>query len=269
MARLVEKLDLAFKEFEFGVITRELYAFFWNEFCDWYIELSKPRLNAGGEDKLVCQRNLVFVLDQALRLLHPIMPFVTEQIYDELPVEDKHEMLMMTPWPSTEELACYINPEAERVITMVTQSVGGVRSARARYGISPKVSLSLVVKAESETALVDFEAQQTLICALANVEIVKAAQDAEKPNESAVVLAEGLEVYILLSGLVDFAAERARLEKQIAAVEKDRVKFEKKLNNPGFLSKAAPEVIEKDKVKLAEFTQQSERLKAQLAEMDD
>lgn len=269
LARLVEKLDLAFKEFEFGVITRELYAFFWNEFCDWYIELSKPRLNAGGEDKLVCQRNLVFVLDQALRLLHPIMPFVTEQIYDELPVEDKHEMLMMTPWPSAEELACYINPEAERVITMVTQSVGGVRSARARYGISPKVSLSLVVKAESETALVDFEAQQTLICALANVEIVKAAQDAEKPNESAVVLAEGLEVYILLSGLVDFAAERARLEKQIAAVEKDRVKFEKKLNNPGFLSKAAPEVIEKDKVKLAEFTQQSERLKAQLAEMDD
>ena len=260
LARLVEKLDLAFKEFEFGVITRELYAFFWNEFCDWYIELSKPRLNAGGEDKLVCQRNLVFVLDQALRLLHPIMPFVTEQIYDELPVEDKHEMLMMTPWPSAEELACYINPEAERVITMVTQSVGGVRSARARYGISPKVSLSLVVKAESETALVDFEAQQTLICALANVEIVKAAQDAEKPNESAVVLAEGLEVYILLSGLVDFAAERARLEKQIAAVEKDRVKFEKKLNNPGFLSKAAPEVIEKDKVKLAEFTQQSERL---------
>ena len=106
----------------------------------------------------------------------------------------------MTPWPSAEELACYINPEAERVITMVTQSVGGVRSARARYGISPKVSLSLVVKAESETALVDFEAQQTLICALANVEIVKAAQDAEKPNESAVVLAEGLEVYILLSG---------------------------------------------------------------------
>lgn len=269
LARLVEKLDLAFKEFEFGVITRELYAFFWNEFCDWYIELSKPRLNAGGEDKLVCQRNLVFVLDQALRLLHPIMPFVTEQIYDELPVEDKHEMLMMTPWPSAEELACYINPEAERVITMVTQSVGGVRSARARYGISPKVSLSLVVKAESETALVDFEAQQTLICALANVEIVKAAQDTEKPNESAVVLAEGLEVYILLSGLVDFAAERARLEKQIAAVEKDRVKFEKKLNNPGFLSKAAPEVIEKDKVKLAEFTQQSERLKAQLAEMDD
>lgn len=99
----------------------------------------------------------MFVLDQALRLLHPIMPFVTEQIYDELPVEDKHEMLMMTPWPSAEELACYINPEAERVITMVTQSVGGVRSARARYGISPKVSLSLVVKAESETALVDFE----------------------------------------------------------------------------------------------------------------
>ena len=85
LAALVAKLDEAYETYDFGAITRELYAFFWNEFCDWYIELSKARLQAGGEDALVCQRNLVFVLDTALRLLHPIMPFVTEQIYQELP----------------------------------------------------------------------------------------------------------------------------------------------------------------------------------------
>ncbi|MFR3091504.1 MAG: class I tRNA ligase family protein, partial [Eggerthella lenta] len=89
LAGLVARLDAAFDGFEFGEATRELYAFFWNEFCDWYIEFSKARLGAGADpaDRLACQRNLVFVLDQALRLLHPIMPFVTEEIYQELPID--------------------------------------------------------------------------------------------------------------------------------------------------------------------------------------
>ena len=91
LATLVKTLDEAYASYEFGDITRELYAFFWNEFCDWYIELSKARLAGEGEDKLTCQRNLVFVLDTALRLLHPIMPFVTEQIYQELPGEKETE----------------------------------------------------------------------------------------------------------------------------------------------------------------------------------
>ena len=267
LARLVASIDEAYKEYEFSDMTRELYAFFWNEFCDWYIELSKPRLAAGGEDRVACQRNLVFVLDTALRLLHPAMPFVTEQIYQDMPGEKDSPYLMMAAWPDAEELAAYIDPAAERALAIVTQSVSGIRSIRARYGISPKTKLEMTVKAQSAEAVQLFEEQQNLIVALGNVEVVAVSETAEKPAESTMRLADDVEIYVALSGLVDFAAEQARIEKELGKLEKDRVKFDKKLSNPGFLSKAAPEIIEKDRAKLADIVERMDRLQAELAEM--
>lgn len=267
LARLVASIDEAYKEYEFSDMTRELYAFFWNEFCDWYIELSKPRLAAGGEDRVACQRNLVFVLDTALRLLHPAMPFVTEQIYQEMPGVKESEYLMMAAWPDAEKLAAYIDPAAERALAIVTQSVSGIRSIRARYGISPKTKLDMVVKAQSDEAVELFKEQQDLIVALGNVEVIEVSETAEKPAESTMRLADDVETYVILSGLVDFAAEQARLEKELGKLEKDRVKFDKKLSNPGFLAKAAPEIIEKDRAKLADITDRMDRLQAELAEM--
>lgn len=268
LARLVASLDEAYTGYEFGDITRELYAFFWNEFCDWYIELSKPRLAAGGEDRVACQRNLVFVLDTALRLLHPAMPFVTEQIYQDLPSEKESEYLMMAAWPDAQELAQYIDDDAERALAIVTQTVSGIRSIRARYGISPRTELEVVVKAHNATAVDLFNEQKDLIVALGNVAIKQVSEDAEKPAESTMRLADDVEVYAILSGLVDFAAECARLEKELGKLEKDRVKFDKKLSNPGFLSKAAPEVVEKDRAKLADIVDRMERLRAELADIE-
>ncbi len=146
LAGLVARVDEHFGRYEFGEITRELYTFFWNEFCEWYIEFAKSRLSGSAEDRLVCQRNLVFILDTALRLLHPIMPFVTEEIYQELPVnKDDAPYLIIAQWPSAEALSCYIDAPAERAITMVPELVSGVRSIRSRYGISPKTPRSVVV----------------------------------------------------------------------------------------------------------------------------
>ena len=267
LAALVAKLDEAYETYDFGAITRELYAFFWNEFCDWYIELSKARLQAGGEDALVCQRNLVFVLDTALRLLHPIMPFITEQIYQELPGEKETEYLMMASWPDAQALASYIDPEAERAIEMVMSAVSGVRSTRSRYGLSPKVQLEVVVSAENEEARALFADQQALIEALALITVKELGIGCEKPKESAVTIAGETEVYVLLAGLVDFEVERKRLEKEIATLEKDQAKFQKKLSNPGFLAKAAQEIIDKDSAKLADITDRLEKLRVQLAEM--
>lgn len=267
LATLVKTLDEAYASYEFGDITRELYAFFWNEFCDWYIELSKARLAGEGEDKLTCQRNLVFVLDTALRLLHPIMPFVTEQIYQELPGEKETEFLMMASWPDADALAGYVNKEAERAIEMVTQSVSSIRSTRARYGISSRVELSISVKPVNEDMAALFTEQQGLIKALANITVESIDVNLEKPDESTMCLAEGIELYVILTGLVDFAAERKRLEKEIAALEKDFVKFDKKLSNPGFLSKAKPEIIEKDRAKLADISDRLTHLKTQLEDM--
>lgn len=266
LAHLVAKLDGCYENFEFGEITRELNAFFWNEFCDWYIEFSKARLNGSAQDRAICQRNLAFVLDQSLRLLHPIMPFVTEEIYQELPIKKDSPYLIGAAWPSAQELSVYIDSEAERAIEMVCEIVSAIRSTRARYGISPKTALEVVVKANDEDVSLLNE-QRELIESMGNTASLVLDAQAQKPAESSVVLTSGLEVYLVLSGLVDFDAERARLQKEMVKLSKDAEKFAKKLSNPGFLAKAAPEIVEKDTAKLADLKDQLSRVEAQLQEL--
>ncbi|MEG0027475.1 MAG: valine--tRNA ligase [Raoultibacter sp.] len=266
LAGLVARLDEAFDSYEFGEITRELYAFCWNEFCGWYIEFSKSRLQSSGSDRAVCQRNLVFVLDIVLRLLHPIMPFVTEEIYQELPGKKDAPYLIAAAWPDACALARYVDLDAERAITMVTEAVSGIRSTRSRYGISPKTGFSVVVKADCDDAVL-LEAQRALLVDMARLDALEIGTSVKKPAESSVVLAAGLEIYIKLSGLVDFDAERTRLQKEQKTLQVDVAKLDKKLNNPGFLAKAAPEIVEKDTVKRDEMADKLVRVEAQLAEI--
>lgn len=268
LANLVAEVDEAFDRYEFSDITRALYGFFWNEFCDWYIEFSKSRLSDAADpaDRLACQRNLVFVLDQALRLLHPIMPFITEEIYQEMPVKTGGDMLIGAEWPDAEALAVYRDEASERAIELVCEVVGAIRSSRARYGISPKTALPVAVKAASHDVEL-LVAQSSLVCALANVEDLAVSADAVKPAEASVSLGSGIEVYTILSGHVDFSAEKARLEKEQGKVAKDVAKLEKKLSNPGFLAKAAPEIVAKDKTKLEELSDKLARLQSQIAEL--
>ncbi|MGN0080160.1 MAG: valine--tRNA ligase [Eggerthellaceae bacterium] len=268
LAGLVARVDAAFDEFEFSEITRDLYNFFWNEFCNWYIEFSKGRLQGeDAEDRLRCQRNLVFVLDQALRLLHPIMPFVTEEIYQDLPVAKETDYLINAHWPDADELSRYIDEEAERTITMVTDTVSAVQASRSRYGISPKQTMKVAVKCASAEEAQLIEAQRNLVVSMGNLESLLVGVDVEKPAESSVTLASGLEIFVILTGLVDFDAERARLKKELKGLEGDVAKFSKKLSNPGFLAKAAPEIIEKDRAKLTDLSDKLERVKEQLAEI--
>ncbi|AJC11764.1 valyl-tRNA synthetase [Berryella intestinalis] len=269
LAKLVARLDDLYAEFEFGDIARELYAFFWNEYCDWYIEFSKSRLDESADpaDRLACQRNLMFVLDQAIRLLHPVMPFVTEDIYQELPFDrSQAPYLIGAAWPSASELSRFADDEAERAIDMVCEVVTGVRSTRARYGISPKEPLALAVKASEEDSRL-LGAQSALISAMANASDLAISADAQKPAQAAAVLGSGIEVYVALAGLVDFDAERARLEKERAKLEKDAEKLGKKLANEGYLAKAAPEIIEKDRAKHADALDRIARIDVQLAEL--
>ena len=267
LAGLVARVDDCFTRYEFGEITRELYGFFWNEFCDWYIEFSKSRLSSeDAADRLACQRNLVFVLDQALRLLHPIMPFVTEEIYQELPGEKDAKHLIVAAWPDADRLARYADVDAERAIQLVTELVSGIRSIRARYGISPKQALSAVVKASGADAAL-LEEQRTLLQGMANLDDLAMGENAEKPTESVAVLGAGVEAYVRLSGLVDFDAERARLQKEQKTLAADVAKLEKKLSNPGFLAKAKPEIVEKDTAKRDELAEKLALVEAQLADL--
>ena len=268
LAKLSVEVTKDIETYQFGEMARELHAFFWNEFCDWYIEFSKASLREEGDARLQTQRNLVYVLDNALRLLHPAMPFVTEAIWENVPhAEGEAPALMMAKWPEPESLASLVDEESERAVSLLCDVVSAVRSTRARYGISPKQELPVVLRAEFENAHV-LEGLKSQIVSMARAsELSIVPSDAQKPAESACVVAHGCEVYCVLTGLIDFEAERARLTKERATLQKDEAKFAKKLSNPGFLAKAAPEIVEKDTAKLAELRDKLARVEEQLAEL--
>ena len=268
LAKLSVEVTKDIETYQFGEMARELHAFFWNEFCDWYIEFSKASLREEGDARLQTQRNLVYVLDNALRLLHPAMPFVTEAIWENVPhAEGEAPALMMAKWPEPESLASLVDEESERAVSLLCDVVSAVRSTRARYGISPKQELPVVLRAEFENARV-LEGLKSQIVSMARAsELSIVPSDAHKPAESACVVAHGCEVYCVLTGLIDFEAERARLTKERATLQKDEAKFAKKLSNPGFLAKAAPEIVEKDTAKLAELRDKLARVEEQLAEL--
>ena len=268
LAKLSAEVTKDVETYQFGEMARELHAFFWNEFCDWYIEFSKASLREEGDARLQTQRNLVYVLDNALRLLHPAMPFVTEAIWENVPhAEGEAPALMMAKWPEPESLASLVDEESERAVSLLCDVVSAVRSTRARYGISPKQELPVVLRAGFENARV-LEGLKSQIISMARAsELSIVPSDAHKPAESACVVAHGCEVYCVLTGLIDFDAERARLTKERATLQKDEAKFAKKLSNPGFLAKAAPEIVEKDTAKLAELRDKLARVEEQLAEL--
>ena len=268
LAKLSAEVTKDIETYQFGEMARELHAFFWNEFCDWYIEFSKASLREKGDARLQTQRNLVYVLDNALRLLHPAMPFVTEAIWENVPhAEGEAPALMMAKWPEPESLASLVDEESERAVSLLCDVVSAVRSTRARYGISPKQELPVVLRAGFENARV-LEGLKSQIISMARAsELSIVPSDARKPAESACVVAHGCEVYCVLTGLIDFEAERARLTKERATLQKDEAKFAKKLSNPGFLAKAAPEIVEKDTAKLAELRDKLARVEEQLAEL--
>jgi valyl-tRNA synthetase len=268
LADLASRVDEGLDTYEFGETARALYDFFWSEYCDWYIELAKNRLAAGGEQRLAVQRVLVFVLDSALRLLHPMMPFVTEAIWRNLPLPENRQAasLMIADWPDAADLARFADDGAEASIALVQEVVVAIRAIRARYTVPPRQQLDVLVKApQAERVLLEGEA--SLVSALAGVGELRVEAAAEKPAHSAVAVAGTLEVYVPLEGLVDFEAEAARLTKEREKLSIELERLEKKLSNEGFLAKAAPEIIEKDRGRATELSEALVLIDAQLAEL--
>jgi valyl-tRNA synthetase len=270
LAELSARVDEGLDTYEFGEVSRALYDFFWNEFCDWYIELAKARLQAGGEERASVQRILVFVLDQALRLLHPMMPFVTEAIWRNLPLAEgvKPASLMIAQWPSASALSRFADEGAERSISRLIEIVTGIRAVRARYQIPPKQGVAVVIKTSGDADDQWVNSEFGEMHRLAGVSEFSAGVDVAKPEHSATVIASGMEVYVPLEGLVDFVAEAARLTKERSKLAADLDKFERKLANPGFLAKASAEIVEKDRAKAADLAESLVLIDAQLAELE-
>ena len=277
LARIVRESTEALEAYGFGDYARNIQSFFWNEVCDWYIELCKGRLlDGGGAERLQVQRNLVFVLDVSLRLLHPVMPFVTEKVWDALPAsglgraaadgEGDARFLMLAAWPEPADFKTFVNDVAEHDFELAKSLVSVVRSTRARYRLSPKEELDVAVRASVEDCAV-LEAQHDFICGVGCVGALTASEGQQKPEGAVSVVDGGLEVFVVVGGLVDLAAEVAQLRKGLAKAEGELAGVTKTLGNAGFVAKAAPAIIERKRSQQAELEQTVERLKVQIADL--
>ncbi|KXB62315.1 valine--tRNA ligase [Olsenella sp. DNF00959] len=270
LARAVRTATSQLEAYEFGDYARDIQSFFWNEVCDWYIELCKGRLLDGvAAERLQVQRNLVFVLDVSMRLLHPVMPFVTESVWDMLPASalDDHssEFLMTAAWPEPEALAGFVNERAEGDFELAKRLISVVRSTRARYRLSPKAELAVAVRA-SEPELAVLSSQEGFIRKVGRVSELMLDAGQERPVGSVSVADGGLEAFVVVGELVDLAAESRRLQKELAKAEKDLASVVRTLSNEGFVAKAAPEVIEKKRQQQEELDLAVEQLRSQIAD---
>ncbi|WP_085830509.1 valine--tRNA ligase [Collinsella vaginalis] len=274
LARAAQMVTDGIEHYTFGEMARNVQTFFWNEVCDWYIEVSKARLSDPAA-ATQAQRNLIFVLDASLRLMHPLMPFVTEAIWDMMPESwldadpetgeiTRAASLMIAAWPEPERLARFIDEEAERSFDLMCRVVSAARSTRARCHVSPRETLTLVARMDADDAA-RFTTLTALAASLANIEVT-VGPDVEKPAGSIAVVDGSVEVYVSLEGKVDFEAERSRLEREIAKAEKELTATERTLANEGFIAKAAPEIIAKKRDRSAELTATLTALREQLAD---
>jgi valyl-tRNA synthetase len=281
LSRLSREVAAATEQLEnynFGDYARNLQAFFWSEVCDWYIELCKGRLLDGKPaERLQVQRNLVFVLDTSLRLLHPMMPFVTEKIWDMLPPSEldasqdasytPHEsrFLMMAPWPEPKSFSGFVNDTAEHDFDLAKRLISAVRSVRARYRLSPRVAVDVAVHTTGDDARV-LETQRSFISNVGKIDQLSVGAQIDKPVGSVSVVDGDMQIFVALGGLVDLAAEANRLNKELAKAQKELTGVNKTLTNQGFLNKALPEVIQKKRDRAVELQQTIDQLGAQLAD---
>lgn len=251
------------KSYRLDLFATTLYEFTWNQFCDWYLELTKPILYS-DEDNSGTRYTLIYVLETLLRLMHPIMPFITEEIWQRVaPLIGKNSAtLMLQSYPKKVELDYH--DESVRHMNTIKNIIIGIRSIRSEMNISPSKPLPVSIR-NWETSDKEFlNQQQSLMKALARLESITWLEENQTYPESATALAGKLEILIPLAGLIDKKEESARLNKEIAKLQKDAERAESKLQNPNFADKAPAEVVAKERDKLTELKTALSKLEKQL-----
>ncbi|BCA80272.1 valine--tRNA ligase [Desulfuromonas sp. AOP6] len=241
----------ALAEYRFNEGASILYAFTWHEFCDWYIELSKDDLYGDdGASKARAKVVLFTVLERLLRLLHPFMPFITEEIWQALPGRRPVDSIMLADYPTGEDLP--VNLDGARRMEWIMDVVKAIRNIRGEMDVPPSKQIAAVLDCKGEEAVTVMTAGEGYIRALARVGELSYGVGVERPNQAATQVAGDVEILLPLAGLVNIDEEEKRLGKEIAKVQKDVEFFAKKLSNEKFVANAPPEVLEKDRGKQRE-----------------
>jgi valyl-tRNA synthetase len=240
-----------------------LYRFIWGDFCDWYLELVKSTLY--GEDDAAkgrVRRTLVTVLDQTMRLLHPFMPFVTEEIWQALPMRRPVESIMIASYPTVTR--AWRDADAERVVGQLIEAVTAIRNIRSELGIAPTTTLTVRVSTDGQDGNV--AALEGFIRVLARVESVEKLGDQPRPaNEPSAVVAGLGELFVPLSGAIDPAAVRDHLSRDLAKVEKELKGVDGKLARPDFVERAPAEIVDKERQRAGGLRDRKKVLEKHLA----
>ncbi|MHC4212239.1 MAG: class I tRNA ligase family protein, partial [Planctomycetota bacterium] len=274
LAQTIDEVTNSLEEFKFSEPQNLLYRFFWNDFCDWYLEWTKPRMQ-DQQQRPIAQNVLAFVLDQILRLLHPFVPFITEGIFQKLnevsPVRGLKgiaeapgaDVLVVAEWPKQLKGMC--SSEIEQQISVVQETIRAIRDIRSKYNKPPSEILKVSARAGEESADI-LKANAELINQLAQVELLEASTDIIKPANAAVTIAaESIELYV--HDVIDPDAELQRLQKQKEQLVKAKNGVVAKLGNENFVNKAKPEVVAQAMTRLGELTEQLETVEKHLSEL--
>ena len=259
--RLVGSVQRLFDSYQFGEAGRQIDDFLWGEFADWYIEISKHPLYQGSDaEKQATRRVLVHVLDTCLRLLHPYMPFVTEEIWRYLPHEGP--ALIIASWPTVDER--YLNDEAEREMSLLIDLVRGIRNVRDEYNVEPSRKITALAANSGNANLI--ERYSYLFGRLCNVSNVRMMAEGEAtPTQAASVVAGEFTMYLPLADMVDTAAECERLTKEQAKLQEQIERSQAMLQNEQFVTRARPDIVERERTKLADLQASAAQIAERLA----
>jgi len=258
----------ALERFRLHEAVERAHHFFWGEFADWYLELVKGRLRGeeGDASREAARSVLVHVFDRTLRLLHPLVPFVTEHLWDRIPWpegEARPESLLIAPWP--EAVPAFDDPEAERTMAAFQELVTTVRSLRKEYGVGEGAPVTLILAGADEPFRQSLEGERGRLHQLARVAEMEFGETAGRGVGATAVLENGTEVFLPLEGLVDLDRERERLGVEIGRLESQLEGVGRKLANESFVARAPAEVVEKERQKEASFRAQRDTLSQKLA----
>jgi len=266
LERVTGEVAAALEGYRFNEAAGTLYNFVWHEFCDWYLEAVKPALydKEGPQAKASTRSVLWRVLRDTLILLHPIIPFVTEEIWHHLP--GTNGSVMKAAYPAYTEAAAISEPnrQAESKMEILMNVITGIRNVRGEMNIAPSLSLQVLIQSEDEQTRQVIETHRDLVINLAKLSALTIETAGQRPRSSATTVVANASIFVDLAGIIDFAKETQRLEKEINKLTVELTKVGKKLENEGFLSKAPADVIEQVREKQSVLLEKQQKLQMNL-----
>ena len=267
LQHIESRIEKHIDTYRFDLMAQDLYAFVWEDYCDWYLELSKPVLmkdESSEAAKRGTRQTLIRVLETILRLNHPVMPFITEELWQKVaPIAGiDGDTIMSQPYPQKDD--ALIDMSAEEELEWVKTFIIGIRRIRSESDIAPGKPLPLILQNASELDKQRFDKNESFIFTLAKLESINWLLDDEAAPESSIALVGEMKLLIPLAGLIDKKAETARLNKEIAKIQVNLDKSNAKLTNPKFVDKAPEAVVKKEQNRVAEMEMAVKQLQEQL-----